>query len=258
MARWIAALEARHLADLRVAEVTRALRALSSAYVERRHKVASGGTLDSAGKRAAFALYYGPLHLLAATHVLAQLEAAQPSRIVDLGCGTGVVGAAWALRAADVRPTLTGIDRHPWAVEETRRTYRDLGVTGQARTGDVTRVLPFRGADAVVAGYLLNELPEAARVQLEAQLLGVASSGAGVLIMEPIARGVAPWWDQLATRFAAAGARADQWRFQPEVPGIVATLGQAAGLNYREVRLRTIYAGPLSASENARSSKSST
>ena len=42
---WIEALEARHLADLRVPEVTRALRALSSAYVERRHKVAHGATL---------------------------------------------------------------------------------------------------------------------------------------------------------------------------------------------------------------------
>ncbi len=238
----MAALESRHLADLRVAEVTRALRALSSAYVERRHKVASGSTLDSAGKRAAFALYYGPLHFMAASHVLAQLEAAYASRVVDLGCGTGVVGAAWALRAADVHPTLTGIDRHPWAVEETRRTYRDLGLMGQARTGDVTKIPPVRAADAVVAGYVLNELPEPARLQVENQLLDIASAGAGVLIMEPIARGVAPWWDSLAVRFAAAGARVDEWRFQPEVPDIVATLGRAAGLNYREIRLRTIHA----------------
>src|SRR5262245_58859924 len=35
---WLAALETRHLANLRVSEVTRALRALSSAYVERRHR----------------------------------------------------------------------------------------------------------------------------------------------------------------------------------------------------------------------------
>ena len=62
---WIAALEARHLANLRVPEVTRALRALSSAYVERRRRPASSGgarpnvlgALDSAGKRAAFALF---------------------------------------------------------------------------------------------------------------------------------------------------------------------------------------------------------
>ena len=59
---WVAALEARHLADLRVQEATRAVCALSSAYVERRGE-RMRGALDSAGKRAAFALFYAPLHL---------------------------------------------------------------------------------------------------------------------------------------------------------------------------------------------------
>src|SRR5688572_9259884 len=78
-AAWLAALETRHLADLRVPEVTRALRALSSAYVERRHKVAAGATLDSAGKRAAFALYYGPLHFITVAHVVVALGAQTPA-----------------------------------------------------------------------------------------------------------------------------------------------------------------------------------
>ena len=57
--------EQRHLADLRFSDVTRALRALSSAYVERRETALAGGAaLDGAGKRAAFALYYGPIHFL--------------------------------------------------------------------------------------------------------------------------------------------------------------------------------------------------
>src|SRR5699024_3856511 len=71
--RWMAVLEARHLADFRVPEITRALRALSSAYVERRHGPAGAGdsrpkvrgTLDTAGKRAAFAVFYAPLHFIA-------------------------------------------------------------------------------------------------------------------------------------------------------------------------------------------------
>ena len=46
---WVGSLEARHLADLRVPEVTRALRALSSAYVERRHKMTGRTALDGAG-----------------------------------------------------------------------------------------------------------------------------------------------------------------------------------------------------------------
>src|SRR5438477_258532 len=55
-ARWMAALEARHLAQLTFSEVSRALRALSSTYVERRQKLAAGAALSGAGKRAAFAL----------------------------------------------------------------------------------------------------------------------------------------------------------------------------------------------------------
>src|SRR4051794_34952504 len=59
---WLDALDQRHLADLTSSEVARALRALSSCYVERRARLATGGALDSAGKRAAFALFYAPLH----------------------------------------------------------------------------------------------------------------------------------------------------------------------------------------------------
>jgi methylase of polypeptide subunit release factors len=91
---WLAALEARHLADLRVPEVTRALRALSSAYVERRHALARGAALDSHGKRAAFALFYAPLHFMVVRHVVTALGAHRPapSTVVDLGCGTGAAG----------------------------------------------------------------------------------------------------------------------------------------------------------------------
>ncbi len=52
-AEWISALPQRHLAEFEFPEVTRALRALSSAYVERRGALARGAALDTAGKRAA-------------------------------------------------------------------------------------------------------------------------------------------------------------------------------------------------------------
>ncbi len=239
----MAELEARHLANLRVSEVTRALRALSSAYVERRHKVASGSTLDSAGKRAAFALYYGPLHFIATAHVLRALDAGVPDHILDVGCGTGTVGAAWALRGSSPA-RVTGFDRHPWAVDETRLTYRDLGLQGRARTGDASRLPAVREAetaDAFVLGYVLNELPPQMRTTLEAQLVERAAAGASILILEPISKAIAPWWHETAEAFAGAGGRADEWRFQPEVPDIVALLGKGAGLNYRELRLRSIF-----------------
>ena len=72
---WIAELEARHLADLTFSEVSTALRAVSSAYVERRAKLARGAALSGTGKRAAFALFYGPLHYLLLRHIVAAIPA---------------------------------------------------------------------------------------------------------------------------------------------------------------------------------------
>ena len=242
IAEWLRALEARHLADLRVPEVTRALRALSSAYVERRHKVASGSTLDSAGKRAAFALFYAPLHFLATQHVVEALDAvrAAPSSILDLGCGTGAAGAAWAI-ARGGTPAVTGIDRHPWAVQEAKWTYRALGLRGYARQGDLSRMPRAPQGSAIVAAYLLNEIPDAARQSLEDQLFVAASSGVRLLVLEPIARSIAPWWDRTADRFRSIGGRAEEWRFPVDLPPLLRTLDHAAGLNHRELKLRTIY-----------------
>ena len=75
-ARWIADLEARYLRDLTPTEVARALRALSSTYVERRARLSGRGAFDSAGKRAAYALYYAPRRFLMAGHVVAALAPA--------------------------------------------------------------------------------------------------------------------------------------------------------------------------------------
>src|SRR5258707_8699817 len=103
--RWMAALEARHLAELTFPEVSRALRALSSTYVERRQKLAEGAALSGAGKRAAFALFYGPLHYLLLTHIIERLPdaTADVRTLPDLGCGTGASGAASA-SACRMRP----------------------------------------------------------------------------------------------------------------------------------------------------------
>jgi len=237
---WNTLAEARYLTDLRPAEVARALRALSSAYVERRHAVPNG--LDSAGKRAAFALYYAPLHMAATAHVVRALGAASPPprTIVDLGCGTGAAGAAWAY-VAGRRSTIAGIDRHPWAAAEARWTYRALGLHGQARAGDATDLPRVRPGDAIVAAYLLNELAPDARRRLEDRLIDAAARGARVLVLEPIARAITPWWDESASRMVAAGGRADEWEFETGLPASTALLGKAAGLNSRELKVRTLY-----------------
>lgn len=190
------------------------------------------------GKRAAFALYYGALHFLTLRAIVRELPAParEVSRVLDLGCGTGVAGAAWALVAG---ARCDGVERSGWAVGEARFTLSALGLAGQITRGDLAAAeLPGAGAGILLA-YTLNELDEAARSRLKAHLLEAHGRGARVLIVEPLARGVAPWWGAWAREFS--GARSDEWRFRVELPESVRLLGRAAGLNPRELSARSLW-----------------
>ena len=237
---WLAALDERHLADLTPTEVARALRALSSIYVERRSRLAFGAALDSAGKRAAFALFYGPLHFLIVREIVTALGTSlgQPKEIADLGCGTGAAGAAWGMFSG---ANVSGTDRHPWAVAEANRTYRDLHVSGRATQGDMTRTRVRRSAGlGILAAYSANELTDEARSRLLTQLHDAHSRGARVLVVEPIARRLTQWWNGWQRAFENAGGRADEWRFPATLPPRQASLARAAGLDPRELTARTL------------------
>jgi hypothetical protein len=236
--RWMGTLEARHLADLTFPEVSRALRALSSTYVERRHRLARGAALAGAGKRAAFALFYGPLHYLLLREIVRVLPGAtaSASTLVDLGCGTGAAGAAWA-SVCDGPPQILGIDRHPWALAEATETYRAFGLSARTRRVDVAIARLPRAA--ILAAFTVNELGDAARDALLPRLLDRASDGDRVLVVEPIA-GFA-WWNGWREAFEAAGGRDDEWRLRVELPPIVAKLDRAAGLHHRELTARSLW-----------------
>ena len=240
---WLAALDERHLADFRPAEVGRALRALSSCYVERRSRLAEGGALETAGKRAAFALFYAPLHFLTADRVVSALPSPTPvTEVLDLGCGTGAAGAAWALQCAAGR--ISGFDRHPWAVAEANWTYRVLGLQGRAYRQDLSRVRLEAGPGlGILAAYTINELPDDLRSAWLTRLLDARARGATVLVIEPIARKMAPWWGGWEDRFLAAGGRSDEWRFDLPLPTRQRQLARSAGLNPRELRARSLFAG---------------
>jgi len=240
--------------------VSRALRALSSTYVERRARLADGAALSGAGKRAAFALFYGPLHFLLIRHITQNLPGAGAGipTLIDLGCGTGASGAAWAGTICQVSDTSTqrvkvvGIDRHPWAVAEAAATYRAFGVTATTRRGDITTARLPKGPAAILAAFALNELADAPRDALLSTLVERASRGDCVLIVEPMAGFVARWWNRWRDAFESAGGRADEWRVRAELPPIVAKLDRAAGLDHREITGRSLYIRrPFSRPRNA-------
>lgn len=242
---WLDALDARHLSDLTPPEVARALRALSSCYVERRADLATGGALGSAGKRAAFSLFYAPLHFFTVERICEALalDRTAVSTITDLGCGTGVAGAAWALHATAA--SVSGFDRHPWAIREANWTFRQLAIKGRAVQQDLARVrLPGEPAAGIVAAYTINELPAPLRDLLRQRLLAAHGVGASILIVEPIARGVTPWWHGWEAAFLDAGGRTDEWRFPAVLPPRQRGLATAAGLAPRELTARSLFAGP--------------
>jgi hypothetical protein len=262
VAGWLEALEARHLASLTFAEAARALRALSSCYVERRARLARGGALESAGKRAAFALYYAPMHFVVVREIVrayaqarqqtagitAELDPAgsdaaaagvRTARILDLGCGTGAASAAGAIESG--RCTIDGVDRHPWAVAEANWTYRTLGLPGSARQADLDRLLLRSGrGEAILAAYTVNELPDATRDLLLPRLLEAHARGARVLVVEPIAKRMAGWWSSWERAFTSAGGDAHEWRFAAQLPERQRQLGRAAGLDPRELTARSL------------------
>jgi Methyltransferase domain len=238
-------LEKRHLADLRFSEVTRALRALSSAYVERRESaLADHKALDGAGKRAAFALYYGPLHFLLVQHIVKEIGAAiSPGTVVDLGCGTGVAGAAVALSTTPPSRVL-GFDTHPWTIDEARFTYKAFGLHSDVHRAHVARVRFSKDTSMVVAAFVVNELNENDRTELLQNLIGNRERGTGnrrVLIIEPISQRISPWWNEWAAEFARVGGRADTWKARIDVPPLVRRLAKASGLRPEMLTARSLF-----------------
>jgi hypothetical protein len=153
---WHQRLRARFERDLIFAEIRKGVQALSSLYVGRRGSAQEGGAIfDGAGKRAAFALYYAPLHFLVTWHVVHEIEfdAVPVARLWDLGCGTGAAGASWglALKASSQRAgKIIGVDRSPFPLHEAEGTYRAFGLRAETQRIDLGDAVSSGGSAAVV------------------------------------------------------------------------------------------------------------
>ena len=238
---WLAALDERHFANLTQSEVTRALRALSSCYVERREKLTSGGALDGAGKRAAFAIFYGPQHFFITRDIARSLWPAAPpfERLVDLGCGTGTTGAAIAL---EYGAAVEGFDLNKWAVTEANWTYSSLGVNGRASVANIRNLrIKATPRTLILAAYAANELPDDVRSELLQRLQAAHKAGASLLIVEPIGRRANLWWPKWKDALEPHGAREDEWRFRVSLPTRQRALAKGAGLDVQELTARSLY-----------------
>jgi hypothetical protein len=140
---------------------------------------------------------------------------------------------------------------HPWAIAETRATYRAFGVNGQTRRSPVPAAAAFwkdgraragqARATGLVLSYVANELSAEERATLLATLMEAARHGTQVLVMEPLSRRTSPWWNGWVDAFVTAGGRADEWRVRLEPPPITLVLGHATGLDAVEATGRTLW-----------------
>lgn len=237
---WVEALEKRYLKDVTWQEARRALEALSAIYTQKRDKLAKGAALDGRGKRAAFAFYYGPLHFMLVQEIVAELGLAEsaPAHIVDVGCGTGVGGAAWASMIAPVAK-VQGVDVDPWAIAESRWTYGYFGLTAQTAKGTADS-LHFPDRSGIIAAYAVNELSDDARARLLKNLIDAKKRGCRALILEPIAKTTSPWWPEWVSAFKDMGGRDDEWSFPAQLPARLRLMDKAAGLRHDRLKGRTL------------------
>ena len=151
--------------------------------------------------------------------------------------------------ALDRRPALTGIDVNPWAVTETNWSWRTLGLNGHARRGDLVKAtLRLRqvsrrtgpGGTAIVLAWTVNELSLDDRRALLPLLLDLAREGASVLVVEPVARRVTPWWDEWEAAFGEARGVAQEWPMGIELQAPFAQLDRDAGFRRDALGARSL------------------
>jgi hypothetical protein len=246
---WLREAERRYLADLTRPELGRALRVLGATYVHRRETLAGGKALEGRGKRAAFALYYAPLHFLTVRAIAREVHEPDETRsslptpdgparpVIDIGCGTGAAGAAWALETG---APVSGLDVSAWAVGEACWTYATLGVKGRARRGSIESLALPSTPSTLLAAFVINELPATVRSQALDRLTAAARAGHSVVVIEPIARTTTPWWPEWERSFSPLGGRSREWRFRADLPPLLRDLDKSAGLTHRELTARSL------------------
>jgi hypothetical protein len=239
---WIGELQNHYRHTLTFPEIRKGVVALSRIYVEKRGSIDRGAVFDGAAKRAAFACFYSPLHFLTVREVVRGLGAneSSPAKILDLGCGLAVAGAAWATICSQ-QPVVIGFEKNSWAVEQARSVLNTLGVRGRVHRKPLETAPMPRPGEALVAAFAINEVDDEGRNRLLHRLLQAGKRGASILVVEPIARRPNPWWSEWSKQFGALSGRDDSWRFAISLPEPLQALDRASGLHHRELTARSLF-----------------
>lgn len=99
------------------------------------------------------------LRLALADEVLSEEAAGHPLRLLDAGCGDGLLSLALAKRHRDW--SVLGVDSRDDLLSGGRARARGRGLANvDFQTGDLTQPLPWGGFDAVLALECLHEIPD--------------------------------------------------------------------------------------------------
>lgn len=241
---WLESTLGRYLPPLNFTELRKGVQAISSLYVERRleGRIAARA-VEGVGKRAALATYYSALHFLTIHHAIRMLGKEtfnDVNRVVDLGCGCGASGAA-AATLIPGPPVMLGIDRSGWALEEVPRTWGAFGLTGRWIRGEAPLAAPRPVAgDLVVFGWCLSEMDEADRAASFKYLAGALRKGSALLIAEPLAGRILPWWKDWQEELALEGIRGEVIRVAIDRPLFIQDMDKASGLDHQVLGCRIL------------------
>ena len=102
---------------------------------------------------------------------------------------------------------------------------------------------PPAGEAAFLLDLISQRVPagvdEAAYVK--AGFLAAIARGASFLMLEPLARGVAPWWDEWVEALGPHGVVAGDYKFDVDLPARLAEFSESAGFNNRVLSARVMW-----------------
>jgi trans-aconitate methyltransferase len=155
----------------------------------RRRRVGNDAPMSALGKlraileeRLALMAPARRLRLRTAERMLGEFADGRPLRVLDAGCGDGLLTLALAKRHPDWH--LLGIDLREDLLDGARKRAAGRGLRNvEFERADLLRPLPFEGFEAVTALECLSEIPDD-RAALAA-MAAAASPGAAVAVQVP-------------------------------------------------------------------------